>query len=71
MMSAREVRVLEDLDDVGVFLADLVDLLVLLREHILEVIAVDEVMHAVRGEVPGLGRLDLGQELASSLAVRG
>jgi len=56
------MRVLEELDDVGILDADLLQILVLLLVHILEFIVADEFRHAVRGHVPGLGYPDFREK---------
>ena len=60
----REARVLEHLDDVRVLAANLVDLEVLAVVDVLELVVLGEALQAVRGDEPGLGDLDLADQVA-------
>ena len=59
----REGRVLEDLDEMGVFLADDLDVLVLLLVDVVEVVVGREGDQRVGGDVPRLGLLDQADDL--------
>ena len=58
----RERGILEHLDNVGVFLANLVDFLVFLIQDVVEIVAGEKVLQGVGDNVPGSGHLDVVQE---------
>ena len=51
------MRVREYLDDIRILLPDFLDLLVLVRQHVFQVIAVHEVVQSVRRDIPRPGHL--------------